>query len=98
MFEINDTMLKNRKEVDAACGKFCLLMDVLFSKMSTIFFLLDDKQSNIFRLVRCNVKCGKENEFNLKMFDLSIFTLCYSIMVAMTTISDIFKAYEFVFK
>jgi len=129
MFEINDAMVKDRQEVDAVRGKFCLLMDVLFSKMSTKKFLLDDKQSNIFRLVHCNVKYGKDksalsaaffsftlqitltayvalhqrnssadNEFNIKMLALSIFTFCYSIMVAMATISDTLKAYELVFK
>ena len=102
-------------------------MDVLFSKMSTTF-LIDDKQSNIFPLVHCNVKYGKDktsifaalfsftlqitltayvalhqrnssdNEFNIKMIALSIFTFCYTIIVAMATISDTVKAYELVFK
>ena len=62
--------------------------------MSTKKFILDDKQSNIFRLVHCNAKCGKDNKFNLKMPTLLILTFCYNIMVAMATISDIFKAYE----
>jgi len=69
VFEINDDVVKNRKEADAICGKFCLFMDVRFN-----------------------------NEFNLKMFALSIFTFCYSITVAMDTISDSFNAYELVFK
>jgi len=38
------------------------------------------------------------NEFKLKMLTLSIFTSCYSIMVNMATILDIFKVYELVFK
>ena len=59
IFEINDAMVKNRKETDAVCVKFCLLMDILFSKMSTKKFLLDDKQNNIFRIAHCNVKYEK---------------------------------------
>ena len=69
MFEINNALVKNQKEADAICGKFCLLMDVRFN-----------------------------NEFNLKMFALSVFTFCYSIMVAMDTILDSFNAYKLVFK
>jgi len=55
-----DAMVKNRKEIDAVCGKFYLLTDILFSKMSTKKFLLDDKQSNIFCQLHCNVKYEKD--------------------------------------
>jgi len=60
MFEYDDSMVRGRNEIDAVRGKFCFLMDIIFSKMSTKRFLLDDKQSNIFRLVYCNIKYEKD--------------------------------------
>jgi len=128
MFEFHDGMVKNREELDAVRGKFCLLMDVIFSKMSTKKFLLDEKQSNIFRLAYCKVKYGKDktaivsaffsftlqitlcvyvalhqknsslNDYNMQMLPLSVFTVCYSSMVAKATIADTLQAYELVFK
>ena len=53
MFKINDTIVKNHKEIDDVCGNFYLLINVLFSKMSTKNFLT---QNNIFRQVHCNIK------------------------------------------
>jgi len=52
MFEINDAMVENRKEIDAVHGKFYCLMDILFSKMSTIFFF--SMISKVISSVKCN--------------------------------------------
>ena len=61
MFEINNAMIKNSNAIDAVRGIFNVLMDNLSSKMSTKKVILDNKQSNIFRQVHCNVKYEKDN-------------------------------------
>jgi len=58
-FEIAESMVATKEDVKVSREKFCLLMDILFSKMSTKKFLIDDGGSNTFRLAHCSTKCGK---------------------------------------
>jgi hypothetical protein len=81
-FEINDMMVTDESEIDFIRFKFCFLMDVIFSKMSTKKYLLDDGKSNIFRLVYCNVKHRKGSKKSLfvAIFSFSL-QLCLTIYV-----------------
>ena len=51
-----------------------------------------------FGLPFINENSSSNSKFNLKMLAHSIFTFCYSIVVAMAAILDTFNAYELVFR
>jgi len=143
-FEICNAMAPRPEVVPKLRMKLCLLMDVVFSKIATKKFLLDDKRSNIFRLVHCKTKYSRDrisvysaifsftlqlcltvylglehigpsieeekiqccnaptkeenNEYNIEMLTLAIFTFTYSFIVAMSTISDTVDAYKILFR
>jgi len=69
-FEICDAMAPRKEVVPKLRMKLCLLMDVIFGKMATKKFLLDDKRSNIFRLVHCKTKYSRNRS--------SIYTALFS--------------------
>jgi len=129
MFEMSDVMVHNQEEVACFRERLCLLMDVIFNKMAKKKYLLDDKRSNIFRLVYCKTKFKKFknsifhamfsfalqlcltsyvvlhnkhknqiDQFNYSMFALASFTLTYSIMVAVSTISETYDGCKKLFK
>jgi len=60
-FEINTSMAPSQADVPDLRYKFCQLMDVIFSKMATKKFLLDDKRSNIYRLVYCKTQYSRSS-------------------------------------
>lgn len=51
-----NSLLKGEEELDMARRKLCLLMDVLFSKVSMYRFLIQEDGNNTYRLVHCGTK------------------------------------------
>jgi hypothetical protein len=59
-FEIDDSMVKNKKQMAQARKEFCLHMDILFDSIYMEKFLVCDEGSNTFRLVYCQTKHTKD--------------------------------------
>lgn len=78
-FEISDTMVPLPEAVPNFRWRFCLLMNIIFSKMATKKFLLDDKRSNIFRLVYCKTKYSQ----NRSSFYSAVFS--FTLQLCLTT-------------
>jgi len=72
-------------DIDLIRRKFCSLMDVIFKRMATKKFLLDDDRNNIYRLVHCETKYSKRKRpiiTALFSFTLQIALTVYVVMEA----------------
>mmetsp|Transcript_22784 Transcript_22784/g.26235 ORF Transcript_22784/g.26235 Transcript_22784/m.26235 type:complete len:674 (-) Transcript_22784:82-2103(-) len=76
-FETNMMLVESKSDADTARVKFCLLMDIIFSKMATKKYLIDSGSCNIFRLVYCDTYhlC---HDRDLSKRKPSLFVACFS--------------------
>ena len=59
-FELNRAIVAQEEDLPLARMKLCLIMHIVFTKISTADFVLDNEGSNIFRLVHCNTVVNEE--------------------------------------
>jgi len=72
-FEINRNMVKDKADLPIARRRLCLLMHVIFSKISSSNFLCDEEGSNIYRVVYCRTKYS--NMKSIRVIPLFSFLL-----------------------
>ena len=94
-FEVHEGLLKDEAEVELARRKLCLLMDIIFSKISMFRFLVDEEGSNTFRVAYCRSKC---NEKDKSPFVFAVFSflmqLCLTAYVVAESITEGFEAWS----
>ncbi len=61
-FERHDSMVKSDEDEEIARLKLCLLMDIIFSKITMYRFLVYEEGSNTFRVAYCRGKCSKKDK------------------------------------
>jgi hypothetical protein len=82
-FEINRAIVSHERDIDLARRKLCLLMHIIFAKMETSKFLVDEGGTNIYRVVHCKkvVAKGKRGiELIYPVFTFAL-QLCLTIYV-----------------
>ena len=88
-FERDISMVKDDEDEEIARLKMCLLMDLIFSKMSMFRFLVYEEGSNTFRVASCVTKCNKGVKWPL-MFALFSFLMqfCLTAYVVAENITE----------
>jgi hypothetical protein len=61
-FEHDIAMVKDSRDEDIARLKLCLLMDIIFSKISMFHFLVYEEGTNSFRVAYCQSKCNRKDK------------------------------------
>eukprot|EP00591_Stephanopyxis_turris_P013386 CAMPEP_0195520932 /NCGR_PEP_ID=MMETSP0794_2-20130614/17627_1 /TAXON_ID=515487 /ORGANISM="Stephanopyxis turris, Strain CCMP 815" /LENGTH=539 /DNA_ID=CAMNT_0040650377 /DNA_START=216 /DNA_END=1835 /DNA_ORIENTATION=+ len=86
-FQIHDELVSDRSQLTRARLHLCLLMDVIFNKMSVKKFLIDDNGSNIYRLVHCMTKGNKnKNPIIIALFCFALqFCLVFYVVAEIST-------------
>ena len=86
-FEKSDMFLKDGWDTDLERRKLCLLMDVLFSRIASYRFLLQDGGCNTYRVVHC----GTKTSVNKRPLFYAVFSfliqLCLTIYVVMENLN-----------
>ena len=86
-FEKSEMFLKDGWDTDLERRKLCLLMDVLFSRISSYKFLLQDGGCNTYRVVHC----GTKTTVNKRPLFYAVFSfliqLCLTTYVVMENLS-----------
>jgi hypothetical protein len=80
-FEVHPGILEDRIKLDTARNQLLILMDALFSKIKIRSFLLDRKNSNIYRLVHCLTKGNKNKRPMIYAFFSFLVQSCLTIFV-----------------
>jgi len=80
-FEVHPGMIEDRNKLETARNQLLILMDVLFSKIKIRSFLLDRKNSNIYRLVHCLTMGNTNNKPMIYAFFSFLVQSCLTLFV-----------------
>jgi hypothetical protein len=90
-FEINRAIVSHERDVELARNKLCLLMHIIFAKMETSKFLVDEGRTNLYRVIHCKTVVAKGERGIELIFPVFTFALqlCLTIYVIMGSTTDI---------
>jgi len=85
-FEHNDSMVKDNQDEEIIRLKLCLLMDIIFSKISMFRFLVYEEGSNTFRVAYCRGKCSKKDKEPLVF---AVFSFLMQFCLTMYVVAEL---------
>ena len=88
-FEINRAIVEDEEDVELARRKLCLIMNIVFAKMASSKFLIEEDGSNIYRVVHCSTTVSKlKNTFERSV---PFFTFFLQVILTIFVIIECVK-------